>query len=458
MKNIMLLLTQSFFGCFRGMTRVAFVSIFLLGFHVEVTAQQVKNLPDRLYIEDDLDGAGGLFVADLNSDNEPDVIATGWNANAVVWYEAPGWTKHIIDDDILWPQCVCAADLDNDDDLDVVAVGWEGEISWYEAPDWEKHTIDTTVYGAFGVDIGDIDGDNKPDIATVAFVADDVVWYKNPTWEKHLIDSLYGPTSVQIVDLDGNGSMDIVAGCSDKIVWYDTDNWHKNVIDSAEVGFGGISIGDINNDKLSDVVTRGSDPGEVYWYEAPDWEQHIIDEDLKIARHTCVSDMDGDEDLDVIACGWGGEVAWYKAPTWDKQYIDTVLTGSAGLCVADINDDNKPDVISTSVVNNWVVWYDILSDLDVYPDKLPYNFILEQNRPNPFNPTTVIGYQLSALNNVQLSIYNLLGQRVVTLVNERQPAGIYTVEWNATGFASGVYYYSFEVGEFRSVRKMVLVR
>jgi flagellar hook assembly protein FlgD len=85
-------------------------------------------------------------------------------------------------------------------------------------------------------------------------------------------------------------------------------------------------------------------------------------------------------------------------------------------------------------------------------------FKLSQNYPNPFNPTTAIGYQLSAVSDVDLSIYNLLGQKVATLVNECQQAGHHQVEWDASGFASGVYYYRIEAGEFVAVRKMVLLR
>jgi len=90
--------------------------------------------------------------------------------------------------------------------------------------------------------------------------------------------------------------------------------------------------------------------------------------------------------------------------------------------------------------------------------RIPKQFSLHQNYPNPFNPLTAIGYQLSAFNNVELSIYNLLGQKVATLVNERQQAGYHQVEWDATGFASGVYYYRIEAGEFVDVRKMILIR
>jgi flagellar hook assembly protein FlgD len=59
---------------------------------------------------------------------------------------------------------------------------------------------------------------------------------------------------------------------------------------------------------------------------------------------------------------------------------------------------------------------------------------------------------------VELSIYNLLGQKVVTLVSEKQRAGYHQVEWDASGFASGIYYYKVEAGEYQDVKKMILLR
>jgi len=89
---------------------------------------------------------------------------------------------------------------------------------------------------------------------------------------------------------------------------------------------------------------------------------------------------------------------------------------------------------------------------------VPNAFVLRQNYPNPFNPLTLITYQLPKAGDIELSIYNLQGQKVVSLVSGRQPAGSYQVQWDATGFASGVYYYRIEAVEFQAVKKMILLR
>jgi poly(3-hydroxybutyrate) depolymerase/N-acetylneuraminic acid mutarotase len=100
----------------------------------------------------------------------------------------------------------------------------------------------------------------------------------------------------------------------------------------------------------------------------------------------------------------------------------------------------------------------VVDFIEIPKNQTPDDFVLHQNYPNPFNPVTTIGYQLSVPNQVELSIYNTLGQKVTTLVSQKQPAGKYQVQWNASGFASGVYYYRLEAGEFVDVKKMILIR
>jgi hypothetical protein len=89
---------------------------------------------------------------------------------------------------------------------------------------------------------------------------------------------------------------------------------------------------------------------------------------------------------------------------------------------------------------------------------MPEEFRLAQNYPNPFNPTTTINYELRTTNYVDLSVFNLLGQKVATLVSEKQAAGKHKMQWNASGFASGVYYYRITAGNFTETKKLVLIR
>jgi len=126
-------------------------------------------------------------------------------------------------------------------------------------------------------------------------------------------------------------------------------------------------------------------------------------------------------------------------------------------------------IYSTWVDNFWMgsgydVWANILDFDNPIVDGITSSeqkistFHLMQNYPNPFNPKTIINYELPITNYVNLSIYNLLGQKVATLIDKKQPAGYYQVEWDASGFSTGVYYYMLTTEKFQKVQKMILIK
>ena len=95
--------------------------------------------------------------------------------------------------------------------------------------------------------------------------------------------------------------------------------------------------------------------------------------------------------------------------------------------------------------------------IEDYPSK-PFVFKLEDNYPNPFNSRTVVSYSLSSPSQVRLCIYDILGNKIVTLVDQKQNAGNYQVVWDASTLASGVYFCTIYTGLVSSTKKMLLVR
>ncbi|HUV29731.1 MAG TPA: T9SS type A sorting domain-containing protein [Acidobacteriota bacterium] len=89
---------------------------------------------------------------------------------------------------------------------------------------------------------------------------------------------------------------------------------------------------------------------------------------------------------------------------------------------------------------------------------MPADFALEQNYPNPFNPATDIKFSLREASHVRLEVYNIMGQRVATLVDKRLEAGSHVVTWDASDAASGVYLYRLQAGDFTHTRKMTLLK
>lgn len=135
------------------------------------------------------------------------------------------------------------------------------------------------------------------------------------------------------------------------------------------------------------------------------------------------------------------------------------MTGCFDLLLPQFRDNND------GLLSSRIYFYE-LSGLSTHAPDRPSSvdrFTLEQNYPNPFNPTTVISYQLSETSDVEVTIYNQLGQEVRTLIKERKTAGAYQIEWDGrdhTGkqAASGVYLYHLKAGSYVETRKLVLLR
>ena len=85
-------------------------------------------------------------------------------------------------------------------------------------------------------------------------------------------------------------------------------------------------------------------------------------------------------------------------------------------------------------------------------------FSLNQNYPNPFNPSTTIKFSVAANSLVSLIVYDILGNEKAVLVNELKEPGIYTVNFDASNFSSGIYFYTLMANEYTSSRKMLLLK
>jgi hypothetical protein len=98
--------------------------------------------------------------------------------------------------------------------------------------------------------------------------------------------------------------------------------------------------------------------------------------------------------------------------------------------------------------------------LSAVPEELinPTEYLLSQNYPNPFNPTTTIQYAVSSRQFVSLKVYDVLGNKIETLMNEEKPVGTYEINWNAIDLPSGVYFYRLQAGDFVQTRKMILLK
>lgn len=112
----------------------------------------------------------------------------------------------------------------------------------------------------------------------------------------------------------------------------------------------------------------------------------------------------------------------------------------------------------TGSVTNYCLTLYFNSIVGIGNNSLSAGYLLEQNYPNPFNPTTNIKYSIPKQSLVNITVYDISGKEVATLVNEVKSIGIYTVDFDASNLASGIYFYRLSSGEFYEVKKMILLR
>jgi len=132
------------------------------------------------------------------------------------------------------------------------------------------------------------------------------------------------------------------------------------------------------------------------------------------------------------------------------ELIDPTQDNALGVNWSASEGHGSPGVINTSLS---------IQNITIVPD----GFMVFNNYPNPFNPTTIISYVLPIDASVTITIHDIMGRKVRTLVNSRQTAGFKTIQWNATNdnrqpVAAGIYIYTVQSGEFRQSRKMLLLK
>jgi hypothetical protein len=106
-------------------------------------------------------------------------------------------------------------------------------------------------------------------------------------------------------------------------------------------------------------------------------------------------------------------------------------------------------------------WYSIVVFVPIveeFENQLPIKYELFQNYPNPFNPVTVIRYSIPVPSKVQIEVFNIRGEKIVTLVNTSKTPGFYEVNFDATNLSSGFYFYYLKTKEFNEVKKMVITK
>ncbi|MEA3446581.1 MAG: T9SS type A sorting domain-containing protein [Bacteroidota bacterium] len=269
-----------------------------------------------------------------------------------------------------YPEDISAADLDQDNDFDIlIASHNDDKISWFEnlgnGSFGSQHIISDEATGAVEAKVCDLDGDGDLDIVSALSDASKILWFKNDGlghFTQYIIDNttITGPLTINCVDIDNDGDMDVLSASfiDNKIVWYANDglgNFGPQQIISTAVLFPNrVFSADLDGDGFQDVLSSSYLDNKIAWYKnlgsGNFSQQYIISQQVLQASHVYASDLDGDGDLDVLSTSdFDGEIAWFENDSignfGPKQTIaSNYLYPSVYTC--DIDGDGDEDIVT----------------------------------------------------------------------------------------------------------------
>lgn len=158
------------------------------------------------------------------------------------------------------------------------------------------------------------------------------------------------------------------------------------------------------------------------------------------------------------AVGQNGNIAY--SADWGYTWTAQESGVSCELWEVFFINDNEGWIVGGGIGQPGVILHTTTGGVitDVRKENIVRKFELFQNYPNPFNPVTMIRYEIRSLNYVTLNVYDVLGNKVGTVIDEEQGAGSYEYEFNAENLSSGVYYYELKSGDYKETRKMLLLK
>ncbi len=478
-------------------------AIYLILFLIAGNSMAQVTFSDQLIITTDADGANAVFSADLDGDGDYDVLSASMEDNKIAWYENTDGLgsfgpQQVITTDADHAEGVFSADLDGDWDNDVLSASWEDDkVAWYENTDGlgsfgPQQVITTTADHAGTVFSVDLDGDGDNDVLSASAMDDKVAWYENTdglgsfgaqqiitTFAEHV-------SSVFSADLDGDGDNDVLSASLEdsKIAWYENSDGlgsfgAQQIISTDAYEARSVFSCDLDGDLDNDVLSASWSDNKIAWYENTDGlgnfgQQRIISTEANGTNSVFSADLDGDLDNDVLSASWNeSKIAWYENTDGlgnfgPQQIVTTSANGALSVFSADLDGNGSYDILSASMLDDKIAWYRNEGGTGVDDDQpnptIPKAYRIQSIHPNPFNPTTTITFDLPAVSQVKLDVFDINGRivgarRASPYITTRQySAGTHAIPFDGSNLSSGIYIYRLAAGNFTASGKMVLLK
>ncbi|MEO8210751.1 MAG: T9SS type A sorting domain-containing protein [bacterium] len=414
----------------------------------------------------DLDNNGSLEIITSKRLSSAGEIYV-YTGNGTVY---PGWPKAI---NHVPASSSAAGDITGDGIPEIISESYTSLYAWdrdgnlltgfpFILPNGDVNSYSSPV-------LADVDGDNIREIIfgshqTGGAGLGYVYILKNagtviPNWPKTTTYWVYGPPVLGYVNDDN--IIDIVVGdqiggaLADHVYGWDKDG---NVLSGFPIGpvnavNNQVAMGDIDDDgQLELIIDDNTQENSMGKYLAfnhngtpiQDWD--LPTSGTTIFNMPCIADLNNDGMLDIVGAG----ITLFGSNQTSTYIWDAGVNYNATKIV-------NP-VFQFNVRHNGVYGDNNLVSVQNYNSEIPSDFTLEQNYPNPFNPTTNLEFGISNFGFVTLKIYNVLGNEVATLVNEKLNSGNYIVAFDGSNHPSGVYFYKLETGNFSDTKRMILLK
>lgn len=303
-------------------------------------------------------------LGDLDGDGLLDLVAGGRELN---WYSRNPWTAHRI--------AVCqqefttdmeTGDVDGDGDIDIVVPDGLTGLLWFENPGWQRHLIGISGQYDHDVEVGDIDGDGRLDAAARPKGETIHLWLnRGERWE-HQTVGCSGGEGLDVADVDGDGRLDLVVGGE----YYAAAAWERRTVAPDWIGRDvKVEVADLGGDARMDIAyTPSEGTFRIEWYEATDggWRPHLLAREATGVHSLAVADFDGDGRLDVATAAMHTSevkevVVWLLGGRVRRLVIGR--DGSHNLVAGDFDGDGDADLAGC----NWIgtppltVWWNELT-------------------------------------------------------------------------------------------------
>ena len=424
---------------------------------------------------------GAVAAGDLNGDGHLDVCIPAGDAIRVLWNDGTGgWSADSVTG-IGAIQELMAIDFDGDADMDLAAVDLAAGKVHILLNDGTGsfsllHSFDAP--GMQSVVASDFDGDGDFDLCfSKGHLETAPLWLNDGHGvfrAGRLPASLVPRPRVLAIDADGDLDVDLLVADSAHRLHAHPNHGNGTFGAGAQlevfIRSERVLSRDFDSDGDLDLATldaRGTIT--VYFNDGTGG----LTADFSVAVESsgevfAAADLDGDGDEDLISIGEKADalhIAWNVGDgTFGSHTIHTIDDSITSVTAADFDSDGDMDLIAAGVRAVWLLVNDAASAVHEHEGPaLPRAYKLEPNFPNPFNPVTKIEFAVPEPAQVRLDIFNVLGRRVVTLVDAPMQAGFHERTWDgrtADGAPapSGIYFYRLRAGAFSATRKMIMLK